>query len=104
MRLQTRYFITRLAATLVWIAVCVVALILWIGISTHARAQSLPSQQSRNITQNSRGPAAFPVEPRERSVAAPAPSATCGDYKRQIDQLQTVIQLQNQKIAMISKK
>jgi hypothetical protein len=43
MRIRTRQVITQLAATLAWLLVCVTALILWIGISTHARAQVFSS-------------------------------------------------------------
>jgi hypothetical protein len=103
MRLHHRYVITQLAALAAWLAVSVVALTLWMGISTHARAQMLRTQVSQNITQNSRGPAAFPVEPAARPNVT-ANAAQCSDYKRQIEQLQKVIALQNQKIALLSKK
>lgn len=111
MRLHTKNLIRQLAATIAWVLLSVVALTLWIGISTHARAQGLQAQVlhaqvSQNIAQNSRGPAAFPTESVAR--AAPAPSmvgsAACSDYKRQIEQLQNIIALQNQKIALLGKK
>lgn len=41
MRFNNGYLITCIAATLAWALVCVVALALWIGISTHAQAQQL---------------------------------------------------------------
>jgi hypothetical protein len=103
MRIRTRQVITQLAATLAWLLVCVTALMLWIGISTHARAQSPRASVSQNIAQNSRGPAAFPVESAARQMPTTG-SAACSDYKRQIEQLQTVIALQNQKMALLGKK
>jgi hypothetical protein len=103
MRLHHRYLVTQLAALAAWLAVCVVALTLWMGISTHARAQMMRAQVSQNITQNSRGPAAFPVMPQSQPGVVSIPAA-CNDYKRQIEQLQKVIALQNQKIALLSKK
>jgi hypothetical protein len=103
MRIRTRHVITQLAAALAWLLVCVTALMLWIGISTHARAQSPRASVSQNIAQNSRGPAAFPVEAPTRQMLASS-STACSDYKRQIEQLQTIIALQNQKMALLSKK
>ena len=41
MRFNNGYLITCIAATLAWVLVCVVALALWIGISTHAQARQL---------------------------------------------------------------
>ena len=106
MRLQTRYFVMHLAAVIAWILVCIVALMLWIGISTHARAESVRILASQNTAQSSRGPAAFPVDSTERANAAVVQSgaSVCSDYKRQIEQLQKVIALQNQKIALLGKK
>jgi hypothetical protein len=100
-RLHTKYFLRQLAATLAWVLLSVAALTLWMGISTHARAQV-----SQNIAQNSRGPAAFPTESAARAGAVPSMvgSAACSDYKRQIEQLQNIIALQNQKIALLGKK
>jgi hypothetical protein len=100
-RLHTKNLIRQLAATIAWILLSVVALTLWIGISTHARAQV-----SQNMAQNSRGPAAFPTESAARTARAPsvAGGAVCNDYKRQIEQLQNIISLQNQKIALLGKK
>lgn len=108
MKLYNRYLITCTAATVAWVLVCVVALALWLGISTHAQAQIQPSRASQNIAQNSRGPAAFPSRSLPGAVAAERTAAQgtaqCNDYQRQIEQLQTVIQLQNQKIALLAKK
>jgi hypothetical protein len=100
-RLHTKYFLRQFAATIAWIVLSVAALTLWMGISTHAHAQV-----SQNIAQNSRGPAAFPTEPAARAVPMPSMvgSAACSDYKRQIEQLQNIIALQNQKIALLGKK
>ncbi len=105
MRLYNRYLITCMAATVAWVLVCVVALALWLGISTHAQAQMAPSRASQNIAQNSRGPAAFPspgAVGAERTAIQN--TAQCNDYQRQVEQLQLVIQLQNQKIALLAKK
>ncbi len=106
MRLHTKYYFRQLAATIAWVVASVMVLILWMGIGTYADAQTLHAQVSQRIAQNSRGPAAFPMEPQTRS--APAPSvvggSVCSDYKRQIEQLQNIIALQNQKIALLSKK
>jgi hypothetical protein len=106
MRLDTKNLIRQLTATIAWLVLSVVALTFWMGISMHARAQVLHAQVSKNIAQNSRGPAAFPTEYATR--AAPVPglvgSAACSDYKRQIEQLQNIIALQNQKIASLGKK
>ncbi len=78
MRIRTRQVITQLAATLAWLLVCVTALLLWIGISTHARAQSPRASVSQNIMQNSRGPAAFPLEPAARQMLATGSAAHRG--------------------------
>jgi hypothetical protein len=105
-RLHTKNLIWKWAATIAWFLLSLVALSLWLGISTHARAQVLHAQVSQNMAQNSRGPAAFPIEPAARTAPAPSTvgSAACLDYKRQIEQLQNIIALQNQKIALLAKK
>jgi hypothetical protein len=122
MKLYNRYLITCMAATAAWALVCVVALALWLGISTHAHAQpssnlhEQPSRASQNIAQNSRGPAAFPSRSLPNAVGAERTASQstaqnttqnttqCSDYQRQVEQLQLVIQLQNQKIALLAKK
>jgi ABC-type enterobactin transport system permease subunit len=118
MKLYNRYLITCMAATAAWALVCVVALALWLGISTHAHAQPSSnlheqlSRTSQNIAQNSRGPAAFPSRSLPNAVGAERTASQsttqnttqCSDYQRQVEQLQLVIQLQNQKIALLAKK
>ena len=106
MRLHTKYSVRQLAATIAWIAASVMILIVWMGMGTYADAQTLRAQASQNIAQNSRGPAAFPTDSAARSTPAPSmvSSAGCSDHKRQIEQLQNIIALQNQKIALLAKK
>jgi hypothetical protein len=70
------------------------------------QAQVLHAQVSQNIAQNSRGPAAFPAGSSVRNLNLPSAvgSEACSDYKRQIEQLQNIVSLQNQKIALLGKK
>jgi hypothetical protein len=53
MRLHTRQIVTTMAATLAWICMCVLAMVLWLGISTQAHAGSIgPKSFTKEIRQN----------------------------------------------------
>jgi hypothetical protein len=116
-----RYVAARLTPALAWLGVCAMALLLWLGISVQAQAEIRPINTVYNAAQASRGPAAFPNSNMADFPADPmgaqtrvqrAPSAaigvesggSCSDYKRQVEQLKTVIDLQKQKIALLSKR